>query len=134
MCPESDQKVVIFVKTAKNGNILAAWGMFFAIILTLPLMNIVTWTEVGAFALMGALIGVYASRAVAMTQMPQLVALFNGFGGLASALVAVSYFFSNFSNSESAVNIFCCVRRMTSVSGVVISMSGGESEIFFLTD
>ncbi len=92
------------VKTAKNGNMLAAWGMFFAIILTLPLMNIVTWTEVGAFALMGALIGVYASRAVAMTQMPQLVALFNGFGGLASALVAVSYFFSNFSNSESAVS------------------------------
>ena len=91
------------VKTAKNGNMLAAWGMFFAIILTLPLMNIVTWTEVGAFALMGALIGVYASRAVAMTQMPQLVALFNGFGGLASALVAVSYFFSNFSKCSSVL-------------------------------
>ena len=83
------------VKTAKQGNTLAAWGMFFAIVLTVVNMSIVTWDQVIVFAFAGAAIGIYASRTVAMTGMPQLVALFNGFGGLASALVAVSYFFQN---------------------------------------
>ena len=91
------------VKTAKQGNTLAAWGMFFAIVLTVVNMSIVTWDQVIGFVFAGAAIGVYASRTVAMTGMPQLVALFNGFGGLASALVAVSYFFQNFSNPTSAV-------------------------------
>ncbi|MCH7494028.1 NAD(P)(+) transhydrogenase (Re/Si-specific) subunit beta, partial [bacterium] len=86
------------VRTARGGNRSAAWGMALAILLTLPLMLggmgiRVSWTEVLIAVALGALIGGVAAKRVVMTQMPQLVALFNGFGGLASMLVALGFFF-----------------------------------------
>jgi len=72
--------------TARRGNATSALGMLIAIIATLVGHGFqFQWIIVGALA--GAIIGVLASKLVKMTAMPEMVALFNGFGGLASLLV-----------------------------------------------
>ena len=72
--------------TARRGNATSALGMLIAVIATLVGRGFqFQWIIVGALA--GAIIGVLASRLVKMTAMPEMVALFNGFGGLASLLV-----------------------------------------------
>ncbi len=72
--------------TARRGNATSALGMLIAVIATLVGRGLqFQWIIVGALA--GAVIGVLASRLVKMTAMPEMVALFNGFGGLASLLV-----------------------------------------------
>ena len=74
--------------TARRGNQLSSLGMLLAVVVTLAGNELLSfqWIAVGMVA--GALIGALAARLVAMTSMPELVALFNGFGGLASLLVA----------------------------------------------
>ena len=72
--------------TARRGNATSALGMLIAVIGTLVGRGFqFQWIIVGALA--GAIIGVLASRLIKMTAMPEMVALFNGFGGLASLLV-----------------------------------------------
>lgn len=77
-------------KTARKGNLLSMVGMLMAIIVTLLDKQILDFTYIIAGLVIGAAIGAYAARTVEMTAMPQMVALFNGFGGAASALVAYS--------------------------------------------
>jgi len=80
-------------KTARNGNIIASAGMLLAIITTIYLGKLdISLTMLGIAILIGTIIGVFFAVKVEMTQMPQLVAIFNGFGGGASALVASSEF------------------------------------------
>ena len=76
-------------RTARNGNRLSALGMLIAIIATtLKYTDInIEWILVGL--IVGAIIGSILARYVEMTAMPQLVALFNAFGGAASGLVAM---------------------------------------------
>jgi len=73
--------------TARRGNALSALGMLLAVIVTLLDQAIVDyrWILLGIVA--GSVIGTLAARLVAMTAMPEMVALFNGFGGIASLLV-----------------------------------------------
>ena len=75
-------------RTARSGNRLAAIGMLLAIVVTLISENIVNWGTLTAGLILGAGIGVWFAVRVQMTSMPQMVAAFNGFGGIASALVA----------------------------------------------
>jgi NAD(P) transhydrogenase subunit beta len=78
-------------ETARGGNILGATGMLLAIIATLLTQEVAldwTWIAVGLVA--GAGIGLFLARWVEMTAMPQMVAVFNAFGGGASALVATA--------------------------------------------
>ncbi|NOX90645.1 MAG: NAD(P)(+) transhydrogenase (Re/Si-specific) subunit beta [Calditrichaeota bacterium] len=77
-------------KTARKGNLLSMLGMLIAIVVTLLDKQILDFTYIIAGLIVGAAIGAYAARTVEMTAMPQMVALFNGFGGAASALVAYS--------------------------------------------
>jgi NAD(P) transhydrogenase subunit beta len=77
-------------RTARTGNAVAAAGMLTAIVVTLIDTDVVSWGTVGAGLAIGAIIGALFALRVQMTDMPQLVAVFNGFGGLASALVATS--------------------------------------------
>ena len=78
-------------RTAVRGNLISAWGMLLAVVVTLLAEGLsYTWIIVGA--LIGALAGAVAALRVKMTQMPEMVALFNGFGGLASVLVAGTAF------------------------------------------
>jgi proton-translocating NAD(P)+ transhydrogenase subunit beta len=74
-------------KTARLGNRLSAVGMLIAVVATLT-QGIVNWYVVGAGLLVGAVVGIYSAQRVKMTAMPQMVALFNGAGGGAAALVA----------------------------------------------
>ncbi len=72
--------------TARKGNAVSAIGMTVAIIATLLNAGLrFEWIIVGA--VVGTLIGAVAAQRVKMTAMPELVGLFNGFGGLASLLV-----------------------------------------------
>lgn len=74
--------------TARKGNQLAALGMFIGIVVTFFDQNIISLEWIIAGVLIGGLIGAVLAKKVAMTAMPELVAVFNGFGGGASALVA----------------------------------------------
>ena len=75
-------------KTARGGNTMASIGMFIAIVTTLLASNNLDFTLIIAGIVIGGLIGGVFAAKIEMTQMPQMVAIFNGFGGAASALVA----------------------------------------------
>ena len=79
-------------KNARRGNWIGGVGMLVAIGTTLALDGIGNWGLLAAGAAIGAVIGLVGARTVKMTAMPQMVALFNGVGGGAAALVAFSEF------------------------------------------
>jgi proton-translocating NAD(P)+ transhydrogenase subunit beta len=76
--------------TAKQGNMTAAVGMAVAVVTTLLLDGIGNWGLIVLGLGIGTAVGVTASIRVQMTQMPQMVALYNGVGGGAVALIAWS--------------------------------------------
>jgi NAD(P) transhydrogenase subunit beta len=78
--------------TARRGNQLAAVGMLLAIITTLVQFCVAGWEVVVPAMVVGTVLGGIGARAVRMTAMPQMVALFNGMGAAAAALIAVSDF------------------------------------------
>ena len=75
-------------KTARGGNVLGSIGMLLAIIATLVVADVVSWSGILLGVAIGSIAGVVLARTVKMTAMPQMVAMLNGFGGAASALVA----------------------------------------------
>ncbi|MDO8968406.1 NAD(P)(+) transhydrogenase (Re/Si-specific) subunit beta [Algoriphagus sp.] len=77
-------------KDARKGNMLSAIGMLVAIVATLITLDILSFVEIFSCMLIGGAIGLYYAKKVEMTQIPEMVALFNGFGGLASLGVALS--------------------------------------------
>ena len=79
-------------KTARNGNFIAASGMLIAILATLLSYGKIDLQMILVGMLIGSVIGATFALKVEMTQMPQMVAIFNGFGGSASALVAAAEF------------------------------------------
>ncbi len=78
-------------KTAVRGNWIAAVGMGVAVVATLLLVEY-NWLLIAIGLVIGTLLGVPSARRVKMTAMPQMVALFNGVGGGAVALIAWSEF------------------------------------------
>jgi len=78
--------------TAKFGNKLSIAGMLVAILATLASPDMFGYTMIIIAIAIGAAIGGYAAIKVEMTSMPEMVALFNGCGGAASALVAMAEF------------------------------------------
>ena len=79
-------------RTARSGNLIASMGMLIAIITTLVVSDSLSYELIGIGIIIGAIIGAFFAMRVEMTQMPQMVAIFNGFGGIASALVAAAEF------------------------------------------
>ena len=83
-------------ETARSGNTLAAVGMAIALIATIfvaDIDNVLSIGQISVGVLIGSVIGAVAAQRVQMTAMPQMVAAFNGVGGGAAALVAVSEFY-----------------------------------------
>ena len=78
--------------TARQGNVLAAIGMGIAIAGTLLERQVVSYELIVVGVIAGSILGTIMAKTVAMTDMPQMVGLLNGFGGAASALVAVGEF------------------------------------------
>jgi NAD(P) transhydrogenase subunit beta len=75
-------------RTAVGGNLISAVGMLLAVCVTLLHQGIVSYWMIVIGVIVGGAVGAYQAVRVPMTRMPQLVALFNGWGGLASVLVA----------------------------------------------
>ncbi len=123
-------------KTARRGNLIGAFGATVATLSvflyvtpthgekvghSLPLHNF--WWIIGAIAV-GLVIGVPAARKVEMTQMPQLVALFNGVGGGAAALVAIVEYLNlgaEATTAEVIFTVFTVVVGCVSFSGSIIT-------------
>ena len=90
-------------RTAPAGNQLGAMGMLVAVLTTVADMHLeggAQWTLIISGILVGSVIGYIMAVKVEMTGMPELVALFNGFGGAASALVALSESWKYIENDE----------------------------------
>jgi len=83
------------VRSARRGNAMAALAMLIAIVTTLLELGLVDYRWIITGLVVGGLIGGVAALKVEMTGMPEMVALFNGFGGGASALVALSILWTN---------------------------------------
>ena len=117
-------------KTARRGNLIGAFGATLATLVvffyanpdsSLPLNNL-GWI-LGAIVL-GLAVGVPAARKVQMTQMPQLVALFNGVGGGAAALVAIVEYLhlgSEATTAEVIFTVFTVIVGCVSFSGSIIT-------------
>ena len=85
-------KMLSVPTSARKGNRVSAVGMLLAIIAALLSQSDIHWIWILVGILAGSLVGALASRLVAMTAMPEMVALFNGFGGAASLLVGWAEF------------------------------------------
>ncbi|MBB4904730.1 NAD(P)(+) transhydrogenase (Re/Si-specific) subunit beta [Actinophytocola algeriensis] len=94
-------------RTAVRGNKIAAAGMVVAVVATLMTPGLGNWWLILLGVALGAVIGVPAARRVKMTAMPQMVALFNGVGGGAIALIAWVEFRSSggFAHEEAYVAV-----------------------------
>src|ERR1700742_5090294 len=79
-------------RTAVRGNQIAEVGMAIAVVATLLQPGVGDWVLIVVGVAIGTAVGVPAARSVKMTAMPQMVALFNGVGGGAVALIAVVEF------------------------------------------
>ena len=79
-------------KRARQGNWIGGLGMVVAVATTLSLDGIGNWVWIAIGAALGSIVGLVGARTVKMTAMPQMVALFNGVGGGAAALVALAEF------------------------------------------
>ncbi len=73
--------------TARQGNFISAVGMLLAVLVTLLDKQIIDFQWIIVGVVLGSAVGAIVAKKVEMTQMPEMVALFNGFGGIASLLV-----------------------------------------------
>ncbi|MBD3276243.1 MAG: NAD synthetase, partial [Candidatus Marinimicrobia bacterium] len=92
-------------KTARRGNLYAMLGMFIAVVITLFDNAIISYTWIIVGLIVGGTIGGIAAKTVQMTQMPQMVAIFNGFGGGASTLVALAEYHNYLGNTSLSVGM-----------------------------
>ena len=99
-------------KTARSGYSIASMRMLIAIVTTLLANSNISIELVAIGIIIGAIIGAFFAIRVEMTQMPQMVAIFNGFGGIASALIAAAEFLnpgeilSTFSLATISLSVF----------------------------
>ena len=115
-------------KGARNGNFTAAVGMVIALLATLPLLHFTTAGVVIILigVVVGTAVGAVGARMVKMTAIPQMVALFNGVGGGAAALVAVAELLTfgvHPSFSEAFPSVFSIVIGSISFAGSMIAFA-----------
>ena len=90
-------------ETARSGNTIAAVGMVIALVATLFVIEFQSLILIGAAALLGTVVGALSAQRVKMTAMPQMVAAYNGVGGGAAALIALSEFYHLQTSSEQSL-------------------------------
>ena len=116
-------------ETARRGNLISAVGMLLAVTSTLLHHNIVDFQWILIGLALGVLVGILAARFVAMTAMPEMVALFNGSGGIASLLVAWAEFQSQ---QVIPTSLFVPILLATLIGGV--TFTGSVMAFFKLLD
>ena len=109
-------------KTARNGNAIASTGMLVAIIATLISFDLLDYKLIIIGMGIGGVIGILFATRVEMTQMPQMVAIFNGFGGGASALIASAEYLSNYQNNS--LSMFLVITITLSVFIGTLTLTG----------
>ena len=114
--------------TARRGNVISSVGMLIAVVATLLSEQILDWQWILMFGAIGALIGALAARLVAMTSMPEMVAVFNGFGGGASLLVGWAALFDGVSLVSAIAASFSVLIGGLTFSGSAIAY-GKLSEV-----
>ncbi len=102
-------KMLGSAETAKKGNLVSAIGMLIAVVVTLLDQNIVNYTWILIGITLGTVIGATAALRVKMTAMPEMVAIFNGFGGIASLLVGSSEYLVSDSSFSILIPIYLTV-------------------------
>ncbi|RMG41159.1 MAG: NAD(P)(+) transhydrogenase (Re/Si-specific) subunit beta [Planctomycetota bacterium] len=110
-------------RTAVRGNLIAALGMLLAVVVTLAKQGL-HWELIAVGLVVGSILGAVLAIWIQMTAMPQLVALFNGFGGGASALVAGAYLLQA---EESAPDVLVA----TALSGLIGAVTFSGSMVAF---
>jgi NAD(P) transhydrogenase subunit beta len=113
--------------TARSGNTLAAVGMLIALVATLFVADIDETLSAGGIAvgvLIGSVVGAVAAQRVQMTAMPQMVAAFNGVGGAAAALVALSEFYRAEALGHGEDTVVASIAVLLSVIVGTVSFSG----------
>ena len=111
-------------KYARRGNLIGAFGAVLAVVVTLVAEPLDHMALILLAIAIGTAFGVPAARTVAMTAMPQLVALFNGVGGAAAALVAIIEFLASGQEESTltlAATVFTVLVGSVSFSGSVIT-------------
>jgi len=120
-------------ETAIKGNLLGAICILGSIILTLTSNGVVSYAILWISMAIGGLVGCFFAVKVAMTQMPQLVALLNGFGGGASAIVAFVVLVGGSSSKLSPVSKFtgglALVVGAVTLSGSIIAAAKLDQKI-----
>jgi NAD(P) transhydrogenase subunit beta len=114
-------------ETARSGNTLAAAGMVIALVATVfvaDIDNVLSVGQISIGVLVGAVIGAVAAQRVQMTAMPQMVAAFNGVGGGAAALIAVSEFYRVEALGEGQETIVASIAVLLSVVIGTVSFAG----------
>jgi NAD(P) transhydrogenase subunit beta len=114
-------------ETARSGNTLAAVGMVIALIATVfvaDIDDVLSVGEISVGVLVGAVIGAVAAQRVQMTAMPQMVAAFNGVGGGAAALIAVSEFYRVEALGQGQETIVSSIAVLLSVVIGTVSFAG----------
>ncbi|HEX7300851.1 MAG TPA: NAD(P)(+) transhydrogenase (Re/Si-specific) subunit beta [Solirubrobacteraceae bacterium] len=114
-------------RTAVRGNRIAAVGMVIAVIATLLIGGMGNWGLIAIGVAVGTAIGIPAARNVRMTAMPQMVALFNGVGGGAVALIA----WAEFRHSDGFAHDPTYVAIFSLFAAIVGSVSFWGSNIAF---
>jgi NAD(P) transhydrogenase subunit beta len=126
-----DLKMLAHPRTAVRGNQLGALGMVLAILATL-MSGTWDWTYIILGIGIGSLIGAVAALKVKMTSMPELVGLFNGFGGAASVLVAGSALVATFNAvAAGSVDGSMQMKVATVLSGIIGSVTFFGSYVAF---
>jgi len=105
--------------TARKGNFLSSIGMFIAIFATVIQVEAVTLVDILICVIIGSALGLIIAYKVQMTKVPEMVALFNGFGGLASLAVALADFWLN--TQEKGLQ----VDQITGISVAISILIGG---------
>ena len=80
-------KMMTSPSTARSGNMISASGMLIAILTTLLEQGIIDYKWIFLGIIIGSIIGVFASRMIQMTEMPELVAILHSFVGLAAVFI-----------------------------------------------
>ena len=107
-------------ETARRGNLVSSSGMLLAVLVTLLDQGIIDYTWIIVGVCIGSLIGFIAATKIKMTGMPEMVALFNGFGGIASLLVGSAEYLSGLNqNAALLIAIYLTVL----IGGVTFSGS-----------
>jgi NAD(P) transhydrogenase subunit beta len=114
--------------TARRGNRFAMLGMLIALVGILVRTGAVGWPAVAVGVALGGAIGIYAALKVKMTAMPQMVALYNGAGGGAAALIStIAYFIAGSTAGRDEIVTVSLV-----LSAIIGSISFAGSLVAFL--